>query len=61
VEGVLPVHPYTQHPQPEFLTKMSDKGIIIKAMDIQDKPCCRVSVGTKDEMELFVSALQIRS
>jgi len=45
-------------PGKEFLTKMTDKGIIIKAMDIQDKPWCRVSIGTKDEMKLFVSALQ---
>jgi len=45
-------------PGKEFLTKMSDKGIIIKAMDIQEKPWCRVSIGTKDEMKLFVSALQ---
>jgi len=45
-------------PGKEFLTKMSDKGIVIKAMDIQDKPWCRVSIGTKDEMKLFVSALQ---
>ncbi|WP_254562030.1 pyridoxal phosphate-dependent aminotransferase [Dyadobacter diqingensis] len=48
-------------PGKEFLTKMSDKGIIIKAMDIQDKPWCRVSIGTKDEMKLFVSALQTLS
>jgi len=45
-------------PGKEFLTKMADKGIIIKAMDIQDKPWCRVSIGTKDEMKLFVNALQ---
>jgi len=48
-------------PGKEFLTKMSDKGIIIKAMDIQNKPWCRVSIGTKDEMKLFVSALQTLS
>ncbi|NIJ54329.1 pyridoxal phosphate-dependent aminotransferase [Dyadobacter arcticus] len=45
-------------PGKEFLKKMVDKGIIVKAMDIQDKPWCRVSIGTKDEMKLFVSALQ---
>jgi histidinol-phosphate aminotransferase len=45
-------------PGKEFLTKMVDKGIIIKAMDIREKPWCRVSIGTKDEMKLFVSALQ---
>ncbi|MCF0069132.1 histidinol-phosphate aminotransferase family protein [Dyadobacter sp. CY261] len=45
-------------PGKEFLKKMVDKGIIIKALDIQNKPWCRVSIGTKDEMKLFVSALQ---
>ena len=45
----------------EFLTKMMDKGIIVKAMDIQNKPWCRVSIGTKDEMKLFVDALQTMS
>ena len=45
-------------PGKEFLTKMVDKGIIVKAMDILEKPWCRVSIGTKDEMKLFVSALQ---
>jgi len=42
----------------EFLTKMVDKGIIVKVMDIREKPWCRVSIGTKDEMKLFVSALR---
>ncbi|MCE7060051.1 histidinol-phosphate transaminase [Dyadobacter sp. CY343] len=45
-------------PGKEFLKKMVDKGIIIKAMDIKEKPYCRVSIGTMDEMKLFVSALQ---
>ena len=54
---IFPIH----MPGKEFLTKMSDKGIIIKAMDIQEKPWCRVSIGTKDEMKLFVSALQTLS
>ncbi|MCF0040152.1 pyridoxal phosphate-dependent aminotransferase [Dyadobacter fanqingshengii] len=45
-------------PGKEFLKKMVDKGIVIKAMDIREKPWCRVSIGTKDEMKLFVSALQ---
>ncbi|MCE7063790.1 histidinol-phosphate transaminase [Dyadobacter sp. CY326] len=45
-------------PGKEFLKKMVDKGIVIKAMDIQEKPWCRVSIGTKDEMKLFVTALQ---
>jgi len=37
---------------------MVDKGIIVKVMDIREKPWCRVSIGTKDEMKLFVSALR---
>src|SRR5690606_34785197 len=45
-------------PGKEFLKKMVDKGIMVKAMDIQDRPWCRVSIGTKDEMKMFVTALQ---
>jgi len=48
-------------PGKEFLTKMVDKGIMVKAMDIQGKPWCRVSIGTKDEMKMFVGALQTLS
>lgn len=51
---IFPIH----MPGKEFLTKMADRGILIKALDIQDKPWCRVSIGTKEEMKLFVSALQ---
>ncbi len=37
---------------------MTAKGIAVKAYDIQDKPWCRVSLGTMDEMKVFVGALQ---
>ncbi|WP_221392455.1 histidinol-phosphate transaminase [Dyadobacter sp. NIV53] len=45
-------------PGKEMLTKMSAKGIAVKAFDIQNKPWCRVSLGTMDEMKQFVGALQ---
>lgn len=43
----------------EFLGMMSDRGIAVRAFDIQGKPWCRVSMGTMDEMKQFVSALKI--
>ena len=42
----------------ELLGKMTAKGIAVKAYDIQNKPWCRVSIGTMDEMKTFVGALQ---
>ena len=45
-------------PGKDLLAKMMAKGIAVKAYDIQDKPWCRVSLGTMDEMKLFVGALQ---
>ena len=44
-------------PGKELLTKMTAKGIAVRSFDIQDKPWCRVSIGTMDEMKAFVSAL----
>ena len=41
----------------DFLTKMTSKGIMVRAFDIQNKPWCRVSMGTMDEMKMFVKAL----
>jgi histidinol-phosphate aminotransferase len=41
----------------DFLSKMTSKGIMVRAFDIQNKPWCRVSMGTMAEMELFVKAL----
>jgi histidinol-phosphate aminotransferase len=41
----------------DFLGKMSAKGIMVRAFDIQNKPWCRVSMGTMDEMKSFVKAL----
>jgi histidinol-phosphate aminotransferase len=42
----------------ELLTKMMAKGISVRSFDVQNKPYCRVSIGTMDEMKTFVSALQ---
>lgn len=41
-----------------FLKKMYNQGIGIRVFEIQDKPWCRVSMGTLDEMKMFVSALR---
>ncbi len=41
----------------DFLAKMTSKGIMIRTFDIQNKPWCRVSMGTMDEMKMFVKAL----
>ena len=41
-----------------FLKKMYDQGIGIRVFEINEKPWCRVSMGTMDEMKMFVSALR---
>ncbi|GAB3175852.1 pyridoxal phosphate-dependent aminotransferase [Telluribacter humicola] len=41
----------------ELLTKMSAKGVGVRAFEILGKPWCRVSIGTMDEMKMFVGAL----
>ncbi len=42
----------------EYLKKMGEKGVMVRSFDIHDKTYCRVSLGTMDEMKMFVSALQ---
>lgn len=42
----------------DFLSKMTAKGIMVRAFDIQNKPWCRVSMGTMDEMKMFIKALE---
>ncbi len=42
----------------EYLKKMGEKGVMVRSFDIHDKTYCRVSIGTMDEMKMFVSALQ---
>ncbi|AWV99245.1 pyridoxal phosphate-dependent aminotransferase [Arcticibacterium luteifluviistationis] len=45
----------------EFLGKMRDQGVGCRAFTINDKDMCRVSMGTMDEMKMFVSALKTLS
>lgn len=42
----------------EFLKGMYDSGVGIRVFDIYDKPWCRVSMGTKSEMEIFVETFK---
>lgn len=42
----------------EFLGKMNEKGIAIRSFEIANKPWCRVSIGTMDEIKQFVGALK---
>ncbi|PWK26552.1 histidinol-phosphate aminotransferase [Arcicella aurantiaca] len=44
-------------PGKDFLAKMTAKGVMVRAFDIQNKPWCRVSMGTMEEMKLFVKSL----
>ncbi|WP_410267372.1 pyridoxal phosphate-dependent aminotransferase [Cyclobacterium sp.] len=41
-----------------FAGKMMDQGVGIRVYSIADQPWCRVSMGTMDEMKLFVDALK---
>ncbi|MDW3191388.1 MAG: histidinol-phosphate transaminase [Cytophagales bacterium] len=40
-----------------FLEKMKEQQVAVRAFDIVDQNWCRVSMGTMEEMKLFVSAL----
>ncbi|WP_304236935.1 histidinol-phosphate transaminase [Jiulongibacter sediminis] len=42
----------------EFLKKMQDQGVGVRAFNIMDKDWCRVSMGTMDEMKMFVIAIK---
>ena len=42
----------------EYLTKMSAQGVGVRAFSIFDQDMCRVSMGTMDEMKIFISALK---
>jgi histidinol-phosphate aminotransferase len=39
-----------------MLKQLADKGVGVRSFDIFDKTYCRVSMGTMDEMKLFVKA-----
>lgn len=41
-----------------FLEKMTAAGVGVRAFEINNKPWCRVSIGTDQEVALFVQALQ---
>ncbi|MEJ2004831.1 MAG: histidinol-phosphate transaminase [Cyclobacteriaceae bacterium] len=38
----------------QFLNSMQDRGVQVRAVDIGGQPYCRVSLGRKDEMEIFL-------
>jgi histidinol-phosphate aminotransferase len=42
----------------KFLKAMNDKGVGIRVFNIHDKPWCRVSMGTMEEMEIFVDSFK---
>jgi len=45
-------------PGKDFLEKMYAEGVGVRAFEIDDKPYCRVSMGTKEELALFASSLK---
>jgi histidinol-phosphate aminotransferase len=62
--GMNPIPSYTsfilfpiQMPVKDFLGKMMDKGVGIRGYTIFEKPYARVSMGTREEVELFVKSL----
>ena len=42
----------------EFLQKMRNQKVAVRAFEIHGKNWCRVSMGTREEMELFLDALK---
>jgi histidinol-phosphate aminotransferase len=62
--GMDPIPSYTnfilfpiQIPVKDMLAKMMEKGVGIRGFDINNKPYARVSIGTMDELKLFVKSL----
>ncbi len=45
-------------PGEEFLKKMYGEGVGVRAFEIDDKPYCRVSMGTREELALFAASLK---
>lgn len=41
-----------------FLDEMFGQGIGVRVFEINDKPWCRVSMGTRDEMKIFIEGLK---
>ncbi len=63
--GYNPIPSYTNFmifpiniPGKEFLGKMQDQGVGVRAFKIIDKDWCRVSMGTMDEMKSFIAAIK---
>jgi histidinol-phosphate aminotransferase len=46
-----------QMPTKDLLAKMAEKGVGIRGFDISGKPYGRVSIGTMDELKLFVKSI----
>ena len=46
-----------QMPTKDLVSKMADKGVGIRGFDINGKPYGRVSIGTMDELKLFVKSM----
>ncbi len=40
-----------------FLSRMKEKGVLVRSWNFQNQDWCRVSIGRKDEMEAFNKAL----
>lgn len=62
--GMNPIQSYTnfvlfpiQMPVKDLLAKMVEKGVGIRGYEINGKPFARVSIGTMDEMKLFVKSM----
>lgn len=62
--GFNPIPSYTsfvlfpiQMPSEQLLKKMFDKSVGIRGYEIHGKPYARVSIGTMDELKLFVKSL----
>jgi histidinol-phosphate aminotransferase len=62
--GMNPIPSYTnfvlfpiQMPVKDMLAKMVEKGVGIRGYEINGKPFARVSIGTMDEMKLFVKSM----
>ncbi|PZX49136.1 pyridoxal phosphate-dependent aminotransferase [Algoriphagus chordae] len=51
------IFPLRMEGQP-FMKGMYDNGVGVKVFNIEDKPWCRVSMGTKEEMEIFVDTFK---
>ncbi len=51
------IFPQDQLEGKEFLKRMSAQGVGVRSFQIYDKTWCRVSMGTLDEMQIFIDAL----